>query len=117
VGIPCRYHLHAVAHAAKLATTSEKHMPTPDLMPILDFLAEKVAERIRMSGSISPGTRPRLMSVKAAAEYLGRTQAAIRHMVQSAKLPCVRADRRILMDVRDLDRWIENHKSGSDGSE
>jgi excisionase family DNA binding protein len=86
------------------------------LNQILDMIAARVAERLALPSN-GGGVRPRLLNIKQASEYLGRTEPATRHMVQSGKVPCVRSDRRILLDVRDLDRWIENHKNGSNGSE
>jgi hypothetical protein len=34
----------------------------------------------------------------------------MQHMLASGKLPTVRADRRVFVDVEDLDRWILDHK-------
>jgi hypothetical protein len=31
-------------------------------------------------------------------------------MVSSGKVPTVRADRRVFVDVEDMDRWITEHK-------
>jgi hypothetical protein len=31
-------------------------------------------------------------------------------MVSSGKVPTIRADRRVFIDVEDLDRWIREHK-------
>jgi len=54
--------------------------------------------------------RKRLYAIADAAEYLGRTPWAIREMIWKGKLPAVRDGRRILLDIEDLDRWIEAHK-------
>ena len=54
--------------------------------------------------------RKRLYSVPEAGEYLGRTSWAIREMIWQGKLPAVRDGRRILLDVEDLDRWIDANK-------
>lgn len=32
-------------------------------------------------------------------------------MIAGGKLPVVRADRRVFLDVRDLDRWIDANKA------
>lgn len=34
----------------------------------------------------------------------------MQHMVAEGKIPTVRSDRRIFIDVQDLDRWIAEHK-------
>jgi excisionase family DNA binding protein len=57
-------------------------------------------------------TRPRkrLYTIPDAAEYLGRSPWAVRSMIWSGKLPAVRDGKRVLVDVYDLDRWIDNNK-------
>ena len=52
-----------------------------------------------------------MYSITEAGEYLGRTPWAIREMIWSGKLSAVRGDRRIFLDVEDLDRWIEMNKA------
>jgi len=32
------------------------------------------------------------------------------HLIAAGKIPVVRADRRVMLDVRDLDHWIEHNK-------
>ena len=80
---------------------------------LLDALAEKVASKVRgeleQNGS-DTGVRPRLLTVEQAATYLGRTKASVQHMVSDGSLPTVRSDRRVFLDVLDLDRWITQHK-------
>ncbi|MCW5781312.1 MAG: helix-turn-helix domain-containing protein [Nitrospira sp.] len=51
-----------------------------------------------------------LYSVREAARYLGISQWAVRHLNWSSKLPCVRQGRRVLFDIYDMDRFIENNK-------
>jgi len=65
-----------------------------------------------MTGRSGKAERPRkrLYSVVEAGEYLGRTPWAIREMIWKGKLPAVRDGRRILLDIDDLDRWIEANK-------
>ena len=56
----------------------------------------------------------RLLTVKEAAKYIGRTESAVRELVWNQKLPHIRCDRRVMLDIRDLDRWIdENRVEGS----
>jgi putative transposase len=43
-------------------------------------------------------------------EDLGRTAWGVRELIWSGKLPCVRAGKRIHLDIRDLDEFIEKHK-------
>ena len=53
----------------------------------------------------------RLYSVDDAAIYLGRSVWAVREMVWAGKIPCIRDGRRILMDVNDMDSWIEENRT------
>jgi excisionase family DNA binding protein len=76
---------------------------------LLEALAEKLASKL-----CQEPTRlyPRLMTVDQAAVYLGRTREAIQHLVSSEKVPTVRTDRRVFLDRLDLDKWINEHKTG-----
>ncbi len=58
-----------------------------------------------------PRPLKRLYSIKESAIYLGRTPWAIREMVWAGKIPCVRDGRRVLLDVNDMDKWIEKSKT------
>ncbi len=53
----------------------------------------------------------RLYSIKDAAIYLGRTVGALREMLWAGKLPYVKDGKRILLDIRDMDQWIEASKT------
>jgi excisionase family DNA binding protein len=60
----------------------------------------------------------RLYSVKEAGRYLGRSPWAIRHLIWEGHLPQVRQGRRVMVDVVDMDRFIERHKQeGNDGND
>ena len=65
-----------------------------------------------MSKSKSKTDRPekRPYSIKEASVYLGRSVGAVREMIWAGKLPYVRADRRIFLDIYDMDEWIERNK-------
>ncbi len=55
--------------------------------------------------------KPRLLTAKEAAVYLGRSILSIRELVWNGSLPIVRVGRRIHFDVVDLDKWVEQHKT------
>ena len=76
---------------------------------LLEALAEKLAAKLSQDPS---RLYPRLMTVEQAAVYLGRTKEAIQHLVSSGKVPTVRADRRVFLDRVDLDKWIDDNKTG-----
>lgn len=76
---------------------------------LLEVLAEKLAGKLSQDPS---RLYPRLLTVEQAAIYLGRTREAVQHLVGSGKVPTVRADRRVFLDRLDLDKWIEDNKTG-----
>jgi excisionase family DNA binding protein len=62
-----------------------------------------------MNGKDKPVKR--LYNIKEAGKYLGRSIWAVREMLYAGKLPFVRDGRRILLDINDMDRWIERNKT------
>ena len=52
----------------------------------------------------------RLYSIKEASVYLGRSVCAVREMIWAGKLPYIKDGRRILLDLYDMDEWIEKSK-------
>lgn len=54
--------------------------------------------------------RKRLLTVKEAGEYLGRSESAVRELQWAGRLPFVQEGKRIFFDRLDLDLWIEEHK-------
>lgn len=55
-------------------------------------------------------TTKRLLTMKAAATYLSVSYWTIRELALSGAFPIIRSGRKILIDVEDLDRWIERQK-------
>lgn len=55
--------------------------------------------------------RKRLYSIKEASEYLGRSIWAVREMLWAGKIPYVKDGRRILLDINDMDNWIDQNKT------
>lgn len=80
---------------------------------LLDMLADRVAEKVTDQLKQQKQTGPvetRLLTIELAARYLGRTEEAVRHLIASGKIPTVRADKRIFVDIEDLDAWITSNK-------
>jgi excisionase family DNA binding protein len=67
-------------------------------------IASQVIRQLRESndGKISP----RLMTVAQAAEFLGRTQSSVRHLIDRGEIPVVRHHRSVRLDQEALIRWI-----------
>lgn len=57
-----------------------------------------------------PAVTPMLLNVKEAAVYIGRSEQAVQHLIFQKDLPVVRIGRRVHLDRRDLDAWIEKNK-------
>jgi excisionase family DNA binding protein len=58
----------------------------------------------------APHVQPVLLTVRDAAVYLGRSEQSIQHLIFERELPVVRVGRRVHLDRRDLDTWIEKNK-------
>lgn len=70
-----------------------------------------IIENNTAQGSSNP-TRPRLLPLKQAAEYLGLTTWAMRERIWAGQIPVVRfpGGRKMYVDRNDIDRFIECHK-------
>jgi excisionase family DNA binding protein len=84
--------------------------------PLLDQLLNELAARIAAKlaehlAGIASAPPQRLLTIEQAAEYLSRSTGAVEHMIASRKIPCVRMDRRVQIDVHDLDAWIDRSKA------
>lgn len=102
---------HSTDTTRQSVTTMQENGLTLDAL--IDALAERVAAKVRAelgAGGLSAAVGPRLLTVEQAAGYLGRSKEGVEHMVASAKIPTVRIDRRVFIDVRDLDRLIDDSK-------
>ena len=64
----------------------------------------------------SPKVFKRLYSIPEAAQYLGRSPWSVRHLVWSGELPEVRAGRRVHLDIKDIDAFIEKNKQREEKS-
>ena len=77
--------------------------------PLVEAIAQRTAEILRRDLGLET---QRILGVREAAKYLGRTPHAIRHMIAKGELERVqRGDNRVFLDKRDLDRWIELGKT------
>jgi excisionase family DNA binding protein len=65
---------------------------------------------MKVHGITNP-VRKRLYSIKEASEYLGRSIWAVREMLWAGKIPYVKDGRRILLDINDMDNWIDQNKT------
>ncbi len=67
-------------------------------------------EKYKQARKHPTGPVKRLYSVSEGAFYLGRTVNALRALIWAGKLPYIKDGRRVLLDVRDMDEFIERGK-------
>jgi excisionase family DNA binding protein len=79
-------------------------MVTPDLK---EFKNQRVKRGTRIVNPIPK----RLYTLKEAALYLGRGLHGVRNMVWKGEVPVVRNGRKMFLDIRDLDIFIERNKT------
>jgi excisionase family DNA binding protein len=56
----------------------------------------------------------RLFSVEEAARILGLSPDKVRDLIRSGRLKSVRIDRSVRVDIRDLEKFIEENKEGGE---
>jgi excisionase family DNA binding protein len=52
----------------------------------------------------------RLFSLKDTSIYLGRSLNSVRQMLWDGKIPFIKDGKRVFIDVKDLETWIEQSK-------
>jgi len=90
------------------------------LIPENDSGSSKVAikhvdwptQQVHAGSSETERGPQRLMSVGAAADYLGISRATVERLVQRGDLPIVKIGRATRYDIDDLDRYVENNRAG-----
>lgn len=65
----------------------------------------------RITNPVSQKPVKRLYSIQDASIYLGRSVWAVREMLWAGKMPYIKDGRRVLLDIKDIDQWIENCKT------
>jgi excisionase family DNA binding protein len=74
-----------------------------------DSITNAHPSRKRTAGP-GPALSRRLVSLAEASEYLAVSDWSVRAMVWRGDLPHVRRGKRILLDLKDLDSWIDREK-------
>jgi excisionase family DNA binding protein len=87
-------------------------MVDPAMTVLVKAVAVEVAAMLKgeLARLSTPAVQPVLLDVKQASVYLGRSEQAIQHLIFQRDLPVVRMGRRVHLDRRDLDIWIEKNK-------
>jgi excisionase family DNA binding protein len=77
---------------------------------VLSVIRAQVKAEMQSSQPSKPAPQNRLLTVPQAAEFLGRTDKAIRQLVHKKTIPVVRIDRAIRIDRRDLEALVEQNR-------
>ena len=71
---------------------------------------QTVTKAQRIHNPVRQKLNKRLYSIKEAAIYLGRSVWAVREMLWAGKIPHIKDGRRILLDIADMDAWIDKNR-------
>jgi excisionase family DNA binding protein len=77
-----------------------------------EVIERAVEAGIRKALNITDATNRRLLSIEEGAVYLSLSKREIYNMISTRDLPAVTHGRRKMLDIRDLDTWIESAKRG-----
>jgi excisionase family DNA binding protein len=77
---------------------------------LVKAVAEEVVTKLRREISRFSAVQAALLDVKQAAIYLGRSEQSVQHLIFDKEIPVVRVGRRVHLDRRDLDAFIEKNK-------
>ena len=73
----------------------------------LDELAQRIERRLDLHRKPLQNPTKRLFTVPEAAEYLGRSENAVKILIHRGKLPVTRIDSKSQIDRKALDKLIE----------
>jgi excisionase family DNA binding protein len=77
-------------------------------------IEQAVATGVRKAfEGVNEGQTKRLLSVEQAATYLSLSKRELYNMIANRKLVAVKHGRRTMLDIRDLDAWIDFSKVSS----
>ena len=65
---------------------------------------------VKKALNVSETTNRRLLSVEQAAVYLSLSEREVYNMIANGQLHSVKHGRRKMIDIRDVDAWIEGNK-------
>jgi excisionase family DNA binding protein len=78
--------------------------------PLSEMIEVACGAAIRKAMNVTDLTSRRLLTVKEVAVYLAVSEREVYNMLSKNELRSVRHGRRLMVDLRDLERWIEGNK-------
>jgi excisionase family DNA binding protein len=91
--------------------TPGKDLSSAFLNDIIEAVADRVSERLMRERGRENGASSRLLTLKGAAAYLSLSLSTIKNMLVASELRVVSRGGRRMIDIRDLDLWIERNKT------
>jgi excisionase family DNA binding protein len=88
------------------------HNSDQDLLAKVTELVSHAVRRVQRGAEIAP----RLLDIDDSARYLAMSDKAVRELITAGELPYIQklpGRSPYLLDIRDLDRWIERAKTGN----
>ena len=82
--------------------------PSPDFV---EAIAARGVEEVRSEIEAEGRRTRRLLTVEQSAEYLALSMKSVHEMLTNHKLAGVKFGRKTMLDIRDLDQWIEKNKA------
>lgn len=79
--------------------------------PLSQLIEAACEAAIRRAMNITDLAPRRLLSIKEAAVYFAISEREVYNMLANNELQGVRHGRRVMIDLRDAERWIEGKKS------
>jgi len=75
-----------------------------------EIIRVAAAAGVREALNVQDATNRRLLTVEQAAEYLALSKREIWNMIAGHELPVVAHGRRKMIDIQDLNSWIDRNK-------
>ena len=79
------------------------------LKSVLSVVRQQVMAEMQPK-TATPAQTKRLLTVAEAAEFMGRSETAMRQLIYKRLVPVVRFGRNVRVDIRDLEHLIEENR-------
>jgi excisionase family DNA binding protein len=76
-----------------------------------EAIAAAVESAVRKALNITEVTNRRVLSAEEAANYIGLSRREVYNMIANRQLRTIKHGKRTMLDIRDLDEWIEVKKA------
>ena len=96
--------------AENCLSTRRKDRLSPATDAFQQVIEQAVETAMRKALNLSEVTNRRLFTVAETAVYLSLSEREIYNMIANDNLPVVQHGRRTMLDIRDLESWIERNK-------